>query len=812
MGCCGGEDANSKFPTGGFERKRSCTDVLWVVAFGAFLFFWLGLASIAFNNGDPSKMLYAADSFGNLCGKDPGFENKPYVLYYDMLECFSGGPTQMLLNGGRCPSHQQCVAKCATEFWNYELHALKEILVYDRLRIGSLNTTLSNPEEFWNKFYCKPQAEPTLEAIKLGKTTGAAVLKSFDELMEWGECSGIQLSSKPIANRCFPGSQEDETTCEEAKTRIADHDPGLIWHGRDASLTKLSAEDRQKKAETDVVLKQKNAAAAACSMNGTDIEQPYGMREILADLSMTWKLVVIMLSIAIIVSLFWLVFLRYCGAVVVWTFVVAVNAGIAGGAIYGYFKWQELLLKCNEIKMQRACRGLVDAAGLMTAKYVNLCEDKPEDKCCPGNTDLCYKTIFSILDNHNLWFWVMIVCSIIFVLIFLLTLFMIKRIRMATTILGEATQAVGAIPSTILFPLWSAILYCAVIFWYLSVATYTATAATAVYRVVERDPVTSQWSFMTDKLPECNITLWNDRAHPEIQNPDKSCVLDDFYDNYGWTNSTIIVQLYHMFGFYWTLNIAAGMCQMTLAGAFALWYFAPKNNSGQKDLEKSPLLKSSKNVIWHFGTIACGAFIIALVQTLREILKYIDKKTKRYQNNIFIKIVFKTCQCCLWCMEKCLKFITKNAYIVTAIYGYNFCRACCKSMKLIICNAGRMAAVSLVSNFLLFLGKLMISGGLATLGWFMFHDPHHPQLGEIFQYLVPEHKAVKSTDIVIVVIFVGSYLIANAFFKVYHMAISTIFISVLEDLDHNDGSAAKPYKMSKSLMKAFCRTNKTKSC
>ena len=68
----------------------------------------------------------------------------------------------------------------------------------------------------------------------------------------------------------------------------------------------------------------------------------------------------------------------------------------------------------------------------------------------------------------------------------------------------------------------------------------------------------------------------------------------------------------------------------------------------------------------------------------------------------------------------------------------------------------------------------------------------------------------------VIIIVLGSYFIASSFFSVYAMAVDTLFLrwvipsipsstsyylplSFLEDLERNDGSAAKPYYMSKSL-------------
>eukprot|EP00042_Codosiga_hollandica_P038303 m.310652 g.310652 ORF g.310652 m.310652 type:complete len:157 (+) comp55355_c0_seq2:221-691(+) len=52
------------------SRGRSCRDVLWIFVFAIF---WLGmylLAAFAFSNGNPKRLLYGVDSFGNICGQN----------------------------------------------------------------------------------------------------------------------------------------------------------------------------------------------------------------------------------------------------------------------------------------------------------------------------------------------------------------------------------------------------------------------------------------------------------------------------------------------------------------------------------------------------------------------------------------------------------------------------------------------------------------------------------------------------------------------------------------------------------------------
>lgn len=52
-------------------------------------------------------------------------------------------------------------------------------------------------------------------------------------------------------------------------------------------------------------------------------------------------------------------------------------------------------------------------------------------------------------------------------------------------------------------------------------------------------------------------------------------------------------------------------------------------------------------------------------------------------------------KCCFWCLEKCLRYLNKNAYIGIAIYGKNFCKAAKDAFFLLLRNALRLGRVLL---------------------------------------------------------------------------------------------------------------------
>ena len=87
---------------------------------------------------------------------------------------------------------------------------------------------------------------------------------------------------------------------------------------------------------------------------------------------------------------------------------------------------------------------------------------------------------------------------------------------------------------------------------------------------------------------------------------------------------------------------------------------------------------------------------------------------------MIVKVILCCIQCCLWCFEKCLKFLNRNAYIETAIYGYSFCRAAFTAFMLILRNILRMAAVNSIGSLVLFLAKVVVVAGGVMLSLLYF--------------------------------------------------------------------------------------------
>ena len=88
---------------------------------------------------------------------------------------------------------------------------------------------------------------------------------------------------------------------------------------------------------------------------------------------------------------------------------------------------------------------------------------------------------------------------------------------------------------------------------------------------------------------------------------------------------------------------------------------------------------------------------------------------------------------------------------------------------------------------MLFFTKLAVVGMNCLLGWFILLS---------FPNLFPD---ITFPNLTVGLLGLETFLIICVFFGNYEITIDTIFLSVLEDLDKNDGSVERPYLMTDNM-------------
>ncbi|XP_065149779.1 choline transporter-like protein 2 isoform X2 [Paramisgurnus dabryanus] len=471
---------------------------------------------------------------------------------------------------------------------------------------------------------------------------------------------------------------------------------------------------------------------------------------IFEDYTQSWHWILLGLVIAMLVSLIFIFLLRCLAGVMVWVMIVLVILVIGYGIFHCYMQYASL-------------KG--QAGSDVTIK------------------DLGLQTDFSVyLQIQQTWLAFMIILCIVEVVIILLLIFLRKRLLIAIALIKEASRAIGHVMSSLFYPLLTFALLSLVIAYWAITAVFLSTSNEPVYKVFN----TTACPYFRDT---CNPETFN-TSNITAECPDAECMFAFYGGETLYHKYLILFQFYNLFLFFWCVNFVTALGQVTLAGAFASYYWAFKKPD---DMPAFPVFSSLGRALrYHTGSLAFGSLILAIVQIIRVILEYLDQKLKGAQNR-FAKFLLSCLKCCFWCLEKFIKFLNRNAYIMVAIYGKNFCTSAKDAFFLLMRNIVRVAVLDKVTDFLLFLGKLLIVGIVGICSFFFFTgkiklvEEAAPSLN---YYWVP----------ILTVVF-GSYLIAHGFFSVYAMCVDTLFLCFCEDLERNDGSSDKPFFMSPELHK-----------
>lgn len=680
-------------------KHRSCTDIVCLLLLVAFLAGWVAVGAFAYSRGDPALLLHAMNSSGFPCGKSgTELSDKPYVNFFNIAKC---NIVTITTNG--CPTPQVCVKACPDTTFDFSYY-----------KNGKKTCT----QEIKDKLVCRQGTNKAL---------------SCSDLINKGYCASFVIKSAAVLGRCIPNLAASDI---DKDGMVKDQNgKGFI----SVSSLKLGS----------------NRAGLLAGLAGLG-------QDAFSDLQHTWWVIVAACAAAALLSLLWIVLLRFVAAVLIWTAFLGCLAAVCYGCVVTYMRYSDL----------RSVAG--DAA-----------EFNPLSAFTEG--------FGSILDRPNTWLALFICCCAVAVVLLLVLIVLQKRVRIATRMLGLASRAVMSSLSTLWLPLVPWLLQMGVIAVFISLALYIASMGDASYKVrLPRDCACPGYTNGTACLPldfqgKCPVT-------------DACVAAECSFVGYTGHTAAIYLHLYNLVGLLWGLFFCSAVGEMVLAGVFSAWYFTFDK---KHDLASFPLASStSRTLRYHLGTLAFGSLIIAIIRLIRLAFDYISRKTKQYVDNVVARAVVCLCKCCLWCLEKFMRFINRNAYIVTAMYGTNFCVSAKDAFFLLMRNVLRVVAVDASCDVMLLLGKLVVTA-LVTVGAFYFLDDRIPVAG--VQQLVPttQHSWVPLATIA-----VAGYLVTGVFFSVYSMAVDTVFLCFLEDLERNDGSAQKPYYMSKSLMKLLGKKNK----
>ena len=270
------------------DDSRKCRDVICCIIFILIVILCVIVAAFGFIKGEPSKLFYFYDEYGNACGHDQGFVDYPYLYFTSVISGLQDFDTNNIIRG-------VCVKTCP-------------------------NVTL-DPDEYKNKNY-------TLDC-KYNTSTTECEVKYKD-----------YYRSKPFLERiCFPGTDDEihyNATIQQL-IKIYDPDTGDVFekvvNNEDVIYdTSKEASGRLFIAQDAINGEKDTQKASAKLINLSYFTQLFTLW--INDLYVTRYAIIGSIGWSFILAMLYFLFLRCCAGFITFLIILIVEAGLVVLAVY----------------------------------------------------------------------------------------------------------------------------------------------------------------------------------------------------------------------------------------------------------------------------------------------------------------------------------------------------------------------------------------------------------------------------------------------------------------------------------------------
>ncbi|XP_003743359.1 choline transporter-like protein 2 [Galendromus occidentalis] len=469
----------------------------------------------------------------------------------------------------------------------------------------------------------------------------------------------------------------------------------------------------------------------------TELAQPETVVQIVLDLWDSRLLILGGLGVSLILALLWMLLMRYFAGFIVWVTTLLLPAVFGALTVFCGF-WTYAIHGVNQDSFQ--------VQRISNPVY--------------------------LVSRYEFRLAVSIIVGTFFLVSLALLAFLWKRIRVAVALLKQASRSISNLPTLLIFP----------IFPYLLQAAGVALGVSIIFLISTlRSEVAKKNNDFVNTCKEALGALSSEDACVHILTA---------------LSTGVYVHVFNIFCSFWIVMFVGSFGYLVVAHAVARYFWTHKD-AGTECMAVGASFGTA--ALYHTGTVAFGSLIVSIVSIVRIVLEWFQNKTKKSGDSSWLHKVAKCCSCCFFILEKFLKYINKNAFIMVAMYGKNFCRSAGKAFSLIVSNALRTLVVTKLTDFVIFIAKFVTSATSAMILYFVIQAEslQRPlKIPPLFSVFVP----VVATGI-------ASFVVTSCFFNVYRSAVDTLFLCFLEDKKINDGSRERPYKMPSELKKIFDRKN-----
>lgn len=141
---------------------------------------------------------------------------------------------------------------------------------------------------------------------------------------------------------------------------------------------------------------------------------------------------------------------------------------------------------------------------------------------------------------------------------------------------------------------------------------------------------------------------------------------NSFISNVEMSEQSTYLFLIMMFGMFWIVAWLIAIQIFVVAAVVCMWYFGGHgSDTGDESAKAGVGIATWWAFRYHLGSLAWGAFLVAVITMIRVVFEYIVYQYEKagMKDNIIFKCITCYIRCILKCLDMCIKFINKNAYI-----------------------------------------------------------------------------------------------------------------------------------------------------
>jgi len=237
-----------------------------------------------------------------------------------------------------------------------------------------------------------------------------------------------------------------------------------------------------------------------------------------------------------------------------------------------------------------------------------------------------------------------------------------------------------------------------------------------------------------------------------------------------WEEKPWYMAWYMLFGVLWITAWFEYACTFVVMVAASTYYF---NSDASNEGDAEVGLGISWTFNYHAGSIAIGAFIIAIVRFIRIVFVYLAQQAEQASgDNAAVKYMVKVAECILACIEKICDYINDSAYAYMAVTGDNFCVSAWSGFLLNLKHMLKFSFANLIAKVFILLGKVSIT----AINMFSLY--------EVMKY---RNDVEEVSSLAAPMILVGAITFMNAsiFLGLFDTAVMALMTCLAIDMDMN---------------------------